>query len=47
MYLPASGEGVKYNLVVHDGKFGKWRNWANGVGEPFSATPGRRSRTSR
>ena len=42
MLLPASGEGIKYNLVVHDGKYGKWRNWANGVGEPFSTTPGQK-----
>lgn len=37
--LPASG-GVVYNLVAHDGKYGKWRNWANGVGEPFITSPG-------
>lgn len=37
--LPASG-GVVYNLVAHDGKYGEWRNWANGVGEPFVTTPG-------
>ncbi|MCO6047613.1 carboxypeptidase regulatory-like domain-containing protein [Aeoliella sp. ICT_H6.2] len=37
--LPASG-GAVYNLVAHDGKYGEWRNWANGVGEPFVTQPG-------
>ncbi len=37
--LPAS-KTAKYNLVAHDGKYGQWRTWANGVGEPFQTTPG-------
>ncbi len=37
--LPASG-GMVYNLVAHDGKYNEWRNWANGVGEPFITSPG-------
>lgn len=39
MVLPASRH-VKYNLIVHDGKYNQWRNWASGVSEPFSTTPG-------
>ena len=30
MLLPASGDR-EYNLVAHDGKYGQWRTWANGV----------------
>ena len=39
MTLPASGER-EYNLVAHDGKYGHWRTWANGVQRPFSTKPG-------
>jgi protocatechuate 3,4-dioxygenase beta subunit len=39
MKLPASG-AVEYNLVVHDGKYGEWRKWANGVLPPIKTTPG-------
>jgi len=28
--LPASNV-CEYNLVAHDGKYGQWRKWANGV----------------
>jgi hypothetical protein len=41
MKLPASGE-FEYNLIAHDGKYGQWRNWANGTGEPFTTKPGDR-----
>ena len=37
--LPASG-GRDYNLVAHDGKYGQWRTWANGVLPPFRTKPG-------
>jgi hypothetical protein len=37
--LPASNE-AKYNLVAHDGKYGEWRRWANGVLPPFQTKPG-------
>jgi protocatechuate 3,4-dioxygenase beta subunit len=37
--LPASNKAV-YNLVAHDGQYGQWRNWANGVSEPMQTTPG-------
>jgi protocatechuate 3,4-dioxygenase beta subunit len=37
--LPASG-GREYNLIAHDGKFGQWRTWANGVLPPFRTQPG-------
>jgi len=37
--LPASG-GREYNLVAHDGKYGQWRIWANGVLAPFRSKPG-------
>jgi protocatechuate 3,4-dioxygenase beta subunit len=37
--LPASGE-AEYNLVAHDGKYGEWRKWANGVLPPLKTTPG-------
>ncbi len=39
MLLPASGEG-EYNLEVHDGKYGEWRQWANGVLPPIHTQPG-------
>jgi hypothetical protein len=39
MALPASGER-EYNLVAHDGKYGEWRRWANGVHHPFRTKPG-------
>lgn len=39
MLLPASN-GAEYNLVVHDGKFGEWREWANGVLPPIKTRPG-------
>lgn len=39
MLLPASGP-CDYNLVAHDGKYGQWRTWANGVLPPFRTTPG-------
>jgi beta-lactamase regulating signal transducer with metallopeptidase domain/protocatechuate 3,4-dioxygenase beta subunit/5-hydroxyisourate hydrolase-like protein (transthyretin family) len=41
MKLPASGTG-QYNLIAHDGKYGKWRKWANYTGEPFRTEPGSR-----
>ena len=43
MTLPASGDR-EYNLVAHDGKYGQWRTWANGVTRPFATKPGRNSR---
>jgi RNA polymerase sigma factor (sigma-70 family) len=39
MHLPASSDG-QYNLVAHDGAYGKWRDWANGVIPPFKTKPG-------
>ncbi len=39
MLLPASG-GVDYNLIAHDGKYGQWRQWANGVLPPMRTKPG-------
>jgi beta-lactamase regulating signal transducer with metallopeptidase domain/protocatechuate 3,4-dioxygenase beta subunit/5-hydroxyisourate hydrolase-like protein (transthyretin family) len=39
MILPASGDH-DYNLEAHDGKYGKWRKWANGVLPPFRTKPG-------
>ena len=39
MELPASGDH-DYNLVVHDGQYGKWRKWANGVLPPIHTKPG-------
>ncbi len=39
MTLPASG-AAEYNLVAHDGKYGQWRTWANGVLPPVKTTPG-------
>lgn len=37
--LPASNE-AEYNLVVHDGNYNQWRNWANGVSNIFQTKPG-------
>jgi len=37
--LPAGGVR-EYNLVAHDGKYGEWRTWANGVLPPFRTRPG-------
>jgi hypothetical protein len=37
--LPASG-AAEYNLIAHDGKYGEWRTWANGVLPPIKTTPG-------
>ena len=28
------------NLIAHDGDYGKWRHWANGVTDAMDATPG-------
>jgi protocatechuate 3,4-dioxygenase beta subunit len=39
MLLPASGER-NYNLIAHDGGYREWRNWANGITEPFRTKPG-------
>ncbi|MBI1325084.1 hypothetical protein GC170_18115 [bacterium] len=39
MKLPASGDRV-YNLVVHDGDYFEWRNWANGVSRTLHTKPG-------
>jgi hypothetical protein len=45
MLLPASG-ACDYNLIAHDGDLERpsmkmqWRNWANGVSEPFRTKPG-------
>lgn len=39
MTLPA-GKTLLYNLVAHDGEYNQWRNWANGVSEPFITQPG-------
>lgn len=39
MLLPASN-GCEYNLVAHDGDYGEWRTWANGVLEPIQTKPG-------
>jgi beta-lactamase regulating signal transducer with metallopeptidase domain/protocatechuate 3,4-dioxygenase beta subunit len=37
--LPAGGDR-EYNLVAHDGKYGHWRSWANGVLPPIRTKPG-------
>jgi thiol-disulfide isomerase/thioredoxin len=37
--LPASNQ-TEYNLIVHDGEYGEWRQWANGVHEPMQTKPG-------
>jgi protocatechuate 3,4-dioxygenase beta subunit len=39
MLLPA-GKEREYNLIVHDGKYQQWRNWANGVMQPIQTEPG-------
>lgn len=39
MLLPAS-KIREYNLIVHDGKYQEWRNWANGVMDPITTQPG-------
>jgi len=39
MFLPASN-GREYNLMAHDGGYQEWRNWGNGVREPFKTKPG-------
>lgn len=36
--MPA-GNTFAYNLIVHDGKYSQWRNWANGVTKPFESAP--------
>lgn len=35
-------DGQKYNLTVHDGEYGQWRLWANGVGPVFEANAGQK-----
>ncbi len=37
--IPASG-ATEYNLLVHDGKYGEWRTWANGISPAMKTTPG-------
>ena len=37
--LPASND-ARYNLVVHDGDYQQWRNWANGIGPVMQTEPG-------
>jgi protocatechuate 3,4-dioxygenase beta subunit len=37
--LPASGDD-QYTLIAHDGDYGKWRKWANGVTEPMQTKAG-------
>ncbi len=39
MLLPAS-KTCEYNLIVHDGDYQEWRNWANGVMPPITTQPG-------
>ena len=39
MYLPATGNGT-YNIIAHDGKYGEYRTWANGVLDPIQTRPG-------
>jgi hypothetical protein len=39
--LPASNEAT-YNLMVHDGDYQEWRNWANGVSEKLKTEPGKK-----
>ncbi|WP_339730501.1 M56 family metallopeptidase [uncultured Gimesia sp.] len=36
--MPA-GNTFEYNLMVHDGKYQQWRNWANGVRQPVHSSP--------
>jgi protocatechuate 3,4-dioxygenase beta subunit len=33
-------DGVSCNLIAHDGAYGKWRKWANGVSEPLEMKRG-------
>ncbi|HZW35249.1 MAG TPA: carboxypeptidase-like regulatory domain-containing protein [Isosphaeraceae bacterium] len=42
-WLPASGQR-RYNLMAHDGKYGPWRTWANGVLPPIRTQPGQEIR---
>ena len=37
--LPASGDD-QFCLIAHDGEYGKWRKWANGVTDPMQTKPG-------
>jgi thiol-disulfide isomerase/thioredoxin len=39
--MPA-GNSFVYNLVAHDGDYGRWRKWANSVSEPIKTKPGQR-----
>ncbi|OWK40442.1 carboxypeptidase regulatory-like domain-containing protein [Fimbriiglobus ruber] len=39
LLLPATG-AAEYNLMAHDGPYGTWRTWANGVLPPIKTTPG-------
>jgi hypothetical protein len=43
MLLPASGK-AKYNLVAHDGMYGEWRRWANGVLPSRQTAPGQEAK---
>ena len=35
-------DGRKYNLMVHDGEYQQWRNWANGIGPVLETKPGQK-----
>jgi hypothetical protein len=37
--MPA-GNGFEYNLIAHDGEYGEWRQWANGLSESMETKPG-------
>jgi protocatechuate 3,4-dioxygenase beta subunit len=39
--MPASNRD-SYNLMAHDGAYGRWRKWANAVSEPVRSSPGQR-----
>ena len=39
MRLPSSAP-VQFNLIAHEGDYGTWRQWANGVSEPMDLEPG-------
>ncbi len=39
LFLPASKQS-RYNLVAHVGNMHQWKDWANGVSQPFSTRPG-------
>ncbi|MEZ6068938.1 MAG: M56 family metallopeptidase [Pirellulales bacterium] len=41
LVLPASGD-CDYHLLAHDGAYGEWRHWANGVSAPLRTHPGER-----